>query len=99
MAGGIRAMLVDAEQNRLATRRKLDIAVLARGGSLFIGDRAESQMWLMAHAVTGHVFDAGYDLAEEVAGAMAEVILPFLAGLRSPDASSQTWGSAPPVAL
>jgi hypothetical protein len=68
--------------------------VLARSGSLFIGDRAESRMWLMAHAVTGHVFDAGYDLAEEVAGAMAEVLLPFLARLRSPDASSQAWGSA-----
>lgn len=87
MPGGIRAMLslyrailVDAEQNRQATQKKLDIPVLALGGSAFIGDRNESQMRLMAHGVTGHVLDAGHDLAEEVPDEMADVILPFLAG-------------------
>lgn len=87
MPGGIRAMLsiyramlVDAEQNRQAAQKKLDIPVLALGGSAFIGDRNESQMRLMAHDVTGHVFDAGHDLAEEVPDEMADVILPFLAG-------------------
>ncbi|EME98078.1 alpha/beta fold hydrolase [Streptomyces mobaraensis NBRC 13819 = DSM 40847] len=86
MPGGIRAMLsiyramlVDAEQNRLAARNKLDIPVLALGGSAFIGDRNESQMRMFAHRVTGHVFDAGHDLAEEVPDEMAEVMLPFLA--------------------
>lgn len=89
MPGGIRAMLsiyramlVDAEQNRQAARRKLDIPVLALGGSQFVGDRCESQMRLMARDVTGHVFDAGHDLAEEVPDEMAEVVLPFLAGIR-----------------
>ncbi len=86
MPGGIRAMLsiyramlVDAEQNRQAARRKLDLPVLALGGSAFIGERNESQLRLMAHDVTGHVFDAGHDLAEEVPDEMADVILPFLA--------------------
>ncbi|MGI5337241.1 alpha/beta fold hydrolase [Streptomyces sp. CA-181903] len=86
MPGGIRAMLavyramlVDAEQNRQAARHKLDIPVLALGGSAFIGDRNESQMRLFAHDVTGHVFDAGHDLAEEVPDEMADVVLPFLA--------------------
>ncbi|WP_421106162.1 alpha/beta fold hydrolase [Streptomyces sp. NEAU-S77] len=87
MPGGIRAMLsiyramlVDAEQNRQAARKKLDIPVLALGGSAFIGDRNEAQMRLMAHDVTGHVFDAGHDLAEEVPDEVAAVVLPFLAG-------------------
>lgn len=87
MPGGIRAMLaiyramlVDAEQNRRAARKPLDIPVLALGGSAFIGDRNEAQMRLMARDVTGHVFDAGHDLAEEVPDEMAAVVLPFLAG-------------------
>lgn len=86
MPGGVRsmlaiyrAMLVDAEQNRQAARKKLDIPVLALGGSAFIGDRNEAQMRLFADDVTGHVFDAGHDLAEEVPDEMAEVVLPFLA--------------------
>ncbi|MEU6030300.1 alpha/beta fold hydrolase [Streptomyces tauricus] len=85
MPGGIRAMLsiyramlVDAEQNRRTAQKKLDIPVLALGGSAFIGDRNESQMRLMAHDVTGHVFDAGHDLAEEVPDELADVVLPFL---------------------
>ncbi|MDQ1042419.1 pimeloyl-ACP methyl ester carboxylesterase [Streptomyces sp. V4I2] len=73
------AMLVDAEQNRQTAQKKLDIPVLALGGSAFIGDRNESQMRLMAHAVTGHTFAAGHDLAEEVPDEMADVVLPFLA--------------------
>ncbi|WP_433560012.1 alpha/beta fold hydrolase [Pseudonocardia xinjiangensis] len=86
MPGGIRAMLaiyramlVDAEQNRQAARQKLDIPVLALGGSAFIGDRNEAQMLDVAHDVTGHVFDAGHDLAEEVPDEMAAVVVPFLA--------------------
>ncbi|MCG3754243.1 alpha/beta fold hydrolase [Amycolatopsis sp. Poz14] len=86
MPGGIRAMLaiyramlVDAEQNRQAAQRKLDIPVLALGGSAFIGERAESQMRIMADDVTGLVFDAGHDLAEEVPDEMADALLPFLA--------------------
>jgi pimeloyl-ACP methyl ester carboxylesterase len=86
MPGGIRAMLaiyramlVDAEQNRQASQRKLDIPVLALGGSAFIGDRNEAQMRFMAHDVTGHVFNAGHDLAEEVPDEVADVVLPFLA--------------------
>ncbi|MGI5326101.1 alpha/beta fold hydrolase [Actinomadura nitritigenes] len=86
MPGGVRsmlaiyrAMLVDAEQNREAARKKLDIPVLALGGSAFIGDRNEAQMRLFADDVTGHVFDAGHDLAEEVPDEMAEAVLPFLA--------------------
>ncbi|WP_051853406.1 type 2 periplasmic-binding domain-containing protein [Streptomyces aureocirculatus] len=75
-------MLVDAEQNRQAAQKKLDIPVLALGGSAFIGDRNESQMELFAHDVTGHVFNAGHDLAEEVPDEMAEVVLPFLAKQR-----------------
>ncbi|MGK5636767.1 alpha/beta fold hydrolase [Streptomyces sp. URMC 126] len=89
MPGGIRAMLavyramlVDAEQNRRAARERLDIPVLALGGSAFIGDRNESQMRLVAHDVTGHVFDAGHDLAEEVPDEMADVVLSFLAARR-----------------
>jgi pimeloyl-ACP methyl ester carboxylesterase len=88
MPGGIRAMLaiyramlVDAEQNRQAAQQKLDIPVLALGGSAFIGDRNEAQMLDMAHDVTGHVFDAGHDLAEEVPDEMAAVVVPFLAGV------------------
>jgi pimeloyl-ACP methyl ester carboxylesterase len=86
MPGGIRAMLsiyramlVDAEQNRQAARTKLDIPVLALGGSAFIGDRNEAQMRLMAHHVTGRVFDAGHDLAEEVPDEVVAAVLPFLA--------------------
>jgi pimeloyl-ACP methyl ester carboxylesterase len=86
MPGGIRAMLaiyramlVDAEQNRQAARQKLDIPVLALGGSAFIGDRNEAQMLDVAHDVTGHVFDAGHDLAEEVPDEVAAVVVPFLA--------------------
>ncbi|SCD86400.1 MULTISPECIES: alpha/beta fold hydrolase [unclassified Streptomyces] len=89
MPGGIRAMLsiyramlVDAEQNRRAAQHRLDIPVLALGGSAFIGERNESQMRSMAHQVTGHVFDAGHDLAEEVPEEMAAVMVPFLAGHR-----------------
>ncbi|WP_205660682.1 alpha/beta fold hydrolase [Amycolatopsis antarctica] len=85
MPGGIRAMLsiyramlVDAEQNRQAARKKLDIPVLALGGSGFIGDRNESQMRLVAHDATGHVFNTGHDLAEEVPDEMTDIILPFL---------------------
>jgi hypothetical protein len=37
-------------------------------------------MRLMAHDVTGHTFNAGHDLAEEVPDEMADVVLPFLAG-------------------
>jgi hypothetical protein len=70
--------------------RCYSVPVLAHGGSLFIGNRNESRMRLMAHDVTGHVFDANHDLAGEV----FDVILPFLAGLRSPDVGSQMWGSA-----
>jgi pimeloyl-ACP methyl ester carboxylesterase len=33
----------------------------------------------MAHDVTGHVFDAGHDLAEEVPDEVAAVVLSFLA--------------------
>ncbi|MFI8997344.1 alpha/beta fold hydrolase [Streptomyces sp. NPDC053542] len=77
-----RAMLIDAEQNRRAAREKLDIPVLALGGSAFIGERNESQARLVAHDVTGHVFDAGHDLAEEVPEEMADVVLPFLAAQR-----------------
>ncbi|MEV7225028.1 alpha/beta fold hydrolase [Streptomyces sp. NPDC093681] len=86
MPGGIRAMLAvyramltDAEQNRQAARKKLDIPVLALGGSAFIGARNEDQARLVAHDVTGRVFDAGHDLAEEVPDEMADVVLPFLA--------------------
>ncbi|MCL3992093.1 alpha/beta fold hydrolase [Streptomyces lavenduligriseus] len=89
MPGGIRAMLAvyramltDAGQNRQAARRKLDIPVLALGGSAFIGERNESQARHVAHHVTGHVFDAGHDLAEEVPDEMADVILPFLTAHR-----------------
>lgn len=89
MPGGIRAMLavyramlVDAEQNRQTARKKLDIPVLALGGAAFIGERNEAQMRLMAHDVTGHVFPAGHDLAEEVPDEVADAVLPFLAALR-----------------
>ncbi|MFC7996408.1 alpha/beta fold hydrolase [Streptomyces rochei] len=86
MPGGIRAMLAvyramltDAEQNREAARKKLDIPVLALGGSAFVGERAAEQARLVADDVTGHVFDAGHDLAEEVPDEMAAVVLRFLA--------------------
>lgn len=84
--GGIRAMLavyrailVDAEQNREAARRKLDIPVLAIGGDAFVGERAEAQMRHFADDVTGHVLHAGHDLAEEVPDELAALVLPFLA--------------------
>ncbi|MBR7678340.1 alpha/beta hydrolase, partial [Streptomyces daliensis] len=55
MPGGIRAMLAvyramltDAEQNRQAARKKLDIPVLALGGSAFIGERNAEQARLVA---------------------------------------------------
>ncbi|WP_234315671.1 alpha/beta fold hydrolase [Streptomyces albus] len=87
MPGGIRAMLavyramlVDAEQNREAARKKLDIPVLALGGSAFIGERNEEMARHVAHDVTGQVFTAGHDLAEEVPDEMAAAVLPFLAG-------------------
>ncbi|MFI5841393.1 alpha/beta fold hydrolase [Catenuloplanes sp. NPDC051500] len=73
-----RAMLVDAAQNREAARQPLDVPVLALGGDAFIGDRNETQMRTFARDVTGHVFHAGHDLAEEVPDAMAAVVLPFL---------------------
>lgn len=86
MPGGIRAMLsiyramlVDAEQNREAAKNKLDIPVLALGGSAFIAETNETMARIVAHNVTGHVFDAGHDPAEEVPDEMAEVVLPFLA--------------------
>jgi pimeloyl-ACP methyl ester carboxylesterase len=89
MPGGIRAMLaiyrnmlVDAEQNRQAARTMLDVPVLALGGDAFIGDRNEEQMRLFAHDVTGHVFAAGHDLAEEVPDEVGDVVLPFLARRR-----------------
>ncbi|WP_186785560.1 alpha/beta fold hydrolase [Streptomyces misionensis] len=89
MPGGIRAMLAvyramltDAEQNRRAARKKLDIPVLALGGSAFIGERNAEQARFVAHDVTGHVFEAGHDLAEEVPEEMADVVLPFLAAHR-----------------
>ncbi|MFC7327474.1 alpha/beta fold hydrolase [Marinactinospora rubrisoli] len=91
MPGGIRsmlaiyrAMLVDADQNREAAKTKLDIPVLALGGADFIGDRNEAQMRLLARDVTGHVFDAGHDLAEEVPDEVADVLLPFLAARLQP---------------
>lgn len=76
-----RAMLVDAEQNRQASQILLDIPVLALGGDAFIGGRNETQMRKFAHDVTGHVFAAGHDLAEEVPDEVAEVVLPFLAAV------------------
>ncbi|MEU2724485.1 alpha/beta fold hydrolase [Streptomyces smyrnaeus] len=86
MPGGVRAMLaiyramlVDAEQNREAAQKKLDIPVLALGGSAFIGARNEEMMRNVARDVTAHVFEAGHDLAEEVPDEMAAVVLPFLA--------------------
>lgn len=39
-------------------------------------------MRLMAHDVTGHVFAAGHDLAEEVPDEVADVVLRFLAARR-----------------
>jgi pimeloyl-ACP methyl ester carboxylesterase len=99
MPGGIRAMLsiyrailLDAEQNQQAAQTKLDIPVLALGGSSFIGERSESQMRLMAHDVTGHVFDAGHDLAEEVPEEMAAVVLPFLATHRGSARAAMAGG-------
>jgi pimeloyl-ACP methyl ester carboxylesterase len=73
-----RAMLTDAEQNRQASKTMLDMPVLALGGDAFIAERNEIQMKKFARNVTGHVFHAGHDLAEEVPEEMAAVILPFL---------------------
>ena len=85
MPGGIRsmlaiyrAMLTDAEQNRQASNTPLEMPVLALGGDAFIAERNESQMREFARDVTGHVFHAGHDLAEEVPEEMAATILPFL---------------------
>jgi hypothetical protein len=80
-----RAVLVDAGLNRRAARRKLDIPVPALGGSAFIGDRSESRGRL-AHDVTGHVFDAGHDLAQDVPQEMAAAVLAFLAAHLRPAA-------------
>lgn len=89
MPGGIRptlavyrAMLVDAEQDRQASRELLDVPVLALGGDAFIGSRNESQVRIFARDVTGHVFHAGHDLAEEVPAELAAVVPPFLARQR-----------------
>ncbi|QKW48292.1 alpha/beta fold hydrolase [Streptomyces buecherae] len=86
MPGGVRAMLAiyramltDAQQNQQAAQEKLDIPVLALGGAAFIGQRNEEQARFIARNVTGHVFDAGHDLAEEVPAEMADAVLPFLA--------------------
>lgn len=94
MPGGIRAMLSiyramlkDAEQNRQAMKTMLDIPVLALGGDAFISSRNETQMRLFAHDVTGHVFHAGHDLAEEVPTELAEVVLTFLAKQRQQQAA------------
>ena len=73
-----RAMLVDAEQNREAQKVPLSIPVLALGGDAFIGERNEKVMRLFATDVTGHVFHAGHDLAEEVPHEIAEIMLSFL---------------------
>jgi hypothetical protein len=59
------AMLVDAEQNRPTAQRQLDIPVLARGGSSFIGDRNESQIRLMSTTLPVTSSTPGHDLAEE----------------------------------
>lgn len=93
MPGGIRsmlsiyrAMLVDAEQNRRAAKTMLDIPVLALGGDAFIADRNEAQMRRLAHDVTGRVFRAGHDLAEEVPDEVAGAVLPFLERAARPTA-------------
>jgi pimeloyl-ACP methyl ester carboxylesterase len=85
MPGGIRAMLsiyrnmlVDAEQVREASRTPLDVPVLALGGDAFIGERNETQMRAFTRDVTGRVFAAGHDLAEEVPDEVADAVLPFL---------------------
>ena len=89
MPGGIRsmlaiyrAMLTDAEQNRQASKTMLEMPVLALGGDAFIAGRNESQMKQFARNVTGHVFHAGHDLAEEVPGEMAAIILQFLRAIK-----------------
>ena len=74
-----RAMLIDGEQNRQAAKTKLELPVLALGGNAFIGERNEDMMRQLAGNVTGHVFHAGHDLAEEVPEQMAAVLRPFLA--------------------
>jgi pimeloyl-ACP methyl ester carboxylesterase len=86
MPGGIRsmlavyrAMLVDGEQNRESAKTPLTLPVLALGGDAFIGARNEAIMKQLAQHVTGHVFHAGHDLAEEVPQEMAAVLRPFLA--------------------
>ena len=89
MPGGIRsmlaiyrAMLTDAEQNRQASKTMLEMPVLALGGDAFIAGRNENQMKQFARNVTGHVFHAGHDLAEEVPGEMAAIILEFLRAIK-----------------
>jgi pimeloyl-ACP methyl ester carboxylesterase len=74
-----RAMLVDGEQNRESAKTRLALPVLALGGDAFVGARNEAIMQHVAQHVTGHVFHAGHDLAEEVPEEMAAVLLPFLA--------------------
>lgn len=72
-----RAMLTDAEQNREMQRDPLEIPVLALGGDAFGGELIEQVMQQFASDVTGHVFHAGHDLAEEVPEQVADVILDF----------------------
>jgi pimeloyl-ACP methyl ester carboxylesterase len=74
-----RAMLVDGEQNRESAKTRLELPVLALGGDTFIGVQNEDIMQQLAYHVSGHVFHAGHDLAEEVPAEMAAVLLPFLA--------------------
>jgi len=76
-----RNMLVDAELNRQAQQTLLDIPVLTLGGDAFVGRYNEDAMRKFARNVTGHVFAAGHDLAEEVPDEVAEIVLPFLAGV------------------
>jgi uroporphyrinogen-III decarboxylase len=77
-------MLVDDEQNRESAKTKLELPVLALGGDAFIGARNERIMNQPARNVTGHVFHAGHDLAEEVPQEMAAALLPFLATCQLP---------------
>jgi len=88
MPGGIRAMLaiyrnmlVDAEQNRRTRQDPLEIPVLALGGDAFVGQANEDVMRQFARNVTGYVLTAGHDLAEEAPEEVAELVLPFLAGV------------------
>lgn len=73
-----RAMLEDADQNRLAARTPLTVPVLALGGRSFVGEVVEATMREVAHDVTGHVLDVGHDLAEEAPDEVADLLVPFL---------------------